>query len=88
MGRFQRKSAQGAIISLFECNLKTFSNAILLEKAFDIANACDRTVYDSIYVALAEQSRCELVTADERLVNALATRFPVKWLGAIPPIMP
>jgi predicted nucleic acid-binding protein len=29
------------------------------------------------------QSKSELITADERLANALAARFPVKWLGAL-----
>jgi predicted nucleic acid-binding protein len=43
----------------------------------------ERTVYDSIYVALAVQSGRELVTADEKLANALAAYFPVKWLGAM-----
>jgi predicted nucleic acid-binding protein len=83
LGRFERTSARQAIVSLLKCNLRTFSNAILMEKAFDIATAFDRTVYDSIYLALAEQSHCELVTADEHLVNALAARYPIKWLGAI-----
>jgi hypothetical protein len=31
---------------------------------------------------LAVQSKADLVTADERLANALAAHFPVKWLGA------
>jgi predicted nucleic acid-binding protein len=54
----------------------------LLPEAFAIATAFDRTVYDSIYVALAITSKSRLVTADERLANALASRLPVKWLGA------
>jgi predicted nucleic acid-binding protein len=28
-------------------------------------------------------SGAPLVTADERLANALAARFPVRWLGAL-----
>ena len=43
----------------------------------------ERTVYDSIYVALAVQSGRELITADEKLANALAAYFPVKWIGAM-----
>ena len=44
------------------------------------------TVYDALYVALALQQGCRLVTADERLVNSLRASFdgsPV-WLGDLP----
>ncbi len=34
-----------------------------------------------LYVALAVQSETQLITADERLVNAMSSRLPVKWLG-------
>jgi len=53
----------------------------LLVQALQIAVVCDRTFYDSLYVALAVATKTELVTADERLVNALGSRFPVRWLG-------
>jgi predicted nucleic acid-binding protein len=36
-----------------------------------------------LYIALAVQSGTDLVTADERLANAVAARLPVKWLGGI-----
>ena len=40
------------------------------------------SAYDATYVALAQSLACDLVTADERLVNKLAPtlRF-VRWLG-------
>jgi predicted nucleic acid-binding protein len=56
----------------------------LLEQALQIAMACDRSFYDSLYVAVAVSAKAELITADERLVNALGSRFPVRWLGALP----
>ena len=46
-------------------------SAPLLEAALDIALRIGRTVYDSLYMALAVQLDCRLVTADEKLYNAL-----------------
>jgi predicted nucleic acid-binding protein len=83
LGRFDQTSAQSAFIYLENCDLPTYSSAVLLHKAFEIAITYNRSVYDSLYVALAVQSRAPLVTADERLANSLAARFPIKWLGAI-----
>ncbi len=63
--------------------LPTVSSVLILSQAMDIAVRYGRSVYDSLYVALAVQSDCELVTADEKLANALAAYLPVKWLGAV-----
>jgi predicted nucleic acid-binding protein len=54
-----------------------------MDQALAIAMTHGRTVYDSLYLALAVDSGADLVTADEKLVSALAKQFPVKWLGAI-----
>ncbi len=43
----------------------------LWEAALEIAVRIGRTVYDSLYVALAVQMDSRLVTADEKLYNAL-----------------
>jgi predicted nucleic acid-binding protein len=53
----------------------------LLNQALQIAVDCDRSFYASLYIALALSTKTELITADERLVNALGSRFPVRWLG-------
>jgi predicted nucleic acid-binding protein len=42
-----------------------------------------QSVYDSLYVVLAVEAAAQLVTADEKLANALAAHLPVTWLGAI-----
>ncbi|MHB1425772.1 MAG: type II toxin-antitoxin system VapC family toxin [Gemmataceae bacterium] len=44
----------------------------LVLSAFDLANRSGRTVYDCLYLALAIQLGGQMVTADEKLVNALA----------------
>jgi predicted nucleic acid-binding protein len=81
--RCSKATAELALASLQERKLPTVSSADLLELAFRIATAFDRTLYDSLYVALAVHSKTQLVTADERLANSLAAHLPVKWLGAI-----
>ena len=82
-GRCSRSEAERSVLALQESQLLTFPSQPLLHQAFQIACDWGRTVYDSLYVALAAESRNEFVTADEKLVNALAGRFPIKWLGTI-----
>jgi len=82
-GRMSGDAAEEALRSLSRLDLKTFPSAPLVVYAFAIADSCQCTVYDSTCVALAVIQDQPLVTADERLANALAARFPVRWLGAI-----
>ena len=83
LGRCSNAVAESGLASLLERDMPTVSSSVLLESAFRIATTFDRTVYDSLYVALAVQSKAQLITADERLANSLAAHFPVKWLGAV-----
>ncbi len=48
----------------------------LLRRATDISSQTRAGLYDCLYVALAEREGCELVTADERLLNSLGRQFP------------
>jgi predicted nucleic acid-binding protein len=83
--RRKRISSADAEISLrrfTELGIEMVPTSGLIERSLQIAISCDRSFYDSLYVALALATRTDLVTADERLVNALGSRFPVRWLGA------
>lgn len=56
----------------------------LLAPAFRIARDHGRTVYDSLYLALAASLAGKFLTADERLVNSLrgtTLETGVRWLG-------
>jgi predicted nucleic acid-binding protein len=80
--RWPRATAESASSDMQNRNFCTVSSLKLLPEAMKIAFAHDRSVYDCLYVALAVQQKTELITADEKLANALAAYLPVKWLGA------
>lgn len=82
-GRCARVAAETAIKEMLGRKLPTLPSADFLEEAFAIAATFDRTVYDSLYVAVAMSRRVSLLTADERLANALGGRLPVQWLGSV-----
>jgi predicted nucleic acid-binding protein len=82
-GRWSRALAEKAVSAMLARQFPTVLSAGLLSSAFVIAINFERSVSDSLYVALAVSSKAPLITADERLANALAAHFPVKWLGSI-----
>lgn len=82
-GRWSRSRAEEAIRLVQTRSFPTIPTKKLLEDALQISTSFDRSVYDSLYVALAIVSNATLITADERLANALAAYLPVKWLGTI-----
>lgn len=64
--------------------LHIYSSADLIPHALDIAMKTERTVYECLYVALAVMSKSVMVSADKRLVNALAgspLEKYVTWIG-------
>ena len=81
-GRCDATLADSAIREVIGIGFPAFSSFSLIEAAIQIARAYQRTVYDCIYVALAVETRSEVVTADERLANSLPG-LPVVWLGLL-----
>jgi len=64
-------------------NLAAVSSAKLVDSAFHVATTHGRAIYDCLYVALTEQIGAVMVSADEKLVNALGGRYAIRWLGAL-----
>jgi len=81
--RITPTQAEESLITALSWAFETVSSRQLLERALEIGLRHQRSFYDSIYLALAVSQKIELVTADERLANAVAAHLPVKWLGAI-----
>ena len=80
--RLTQSHAEDSLAQFRDLDLSTVPSEDLMGRALQIATTCNRTFYDSLYVALALHAKADLITADERLANALASRFPVRWLGA------
>jgi predicted nucleic acid-binding protein len=67
----------GLFLALMLQTLPFLFDAVpLLPRAQEIALKYRRSVYDCLYVALAEREQCEFVTADDKLVSSLQTAFP------------
>jgi predicted nucleic acid-binding protein len=82
-GRCTRPTAEMALSALRRHGIPTLPALPLLDSALDKAIVYGRSVYDSIYLALALETGGKLVTADEKSVNAAGVRLPVIWLGAL-----
>lgn len=65
--------------------LRMHDTSVLVTAALEIAMTFDRSVYDSLYVALASLLKRPLITADRRLYNALVKPLPetMLWIGDV-----
>ena len=57
-----------------DTRVRLIPSRLVAKNAFQIANKEKRSVYDSLYIALAVQAHCQLITADERLVAGIKDR--------------
>lgn len=48
----------------------------LFPRALELSQLFRQSVYDCLYVALAEREGCELVTADDKLIKAVQPTLP------------
>ena len=83
-GTLDTKEASDMIEHFLSMPLEIHDSTYLLAPALQIAIATKRTVYDSLYLALAVELDGTVMTADERWVNAMEngpfTRF-IRLLG-------
>lgn len=85
-GRISRSSAELSLAHFLTSNLGTQPDpASVIHRAMGITIDLSIYIMDATYISLAEQLGVEFVTADARLLRALAgRRRDVRWLGDIP----
>jgi predicted nucleic acid-binding protein len=71
-GELQIDEAGAIVDGLLRMPLTVVSSQSLVAPALQLAVATSRTVYDCLYLALAIDRKCKLMTADERFANALS----------------
>lgn len=70
------------VADLFDMLPVLHPSLMLLPRAYELSSKFRIGVYDCLYVALAEQEDCDLVTADDNLVKNLPG-FPVRSLSSL-----
>jgi predicted nucleic acid-binding protein len=73
------------LVQLLRLGVPLHAHLPLLRRAVAISSSARIGVYDCLYVALAEREKCEMVTADDKLIKNLGPQFPfIKSLTSIP----
>jgi len=71
-GEIAHEEAAEIVGAFAKLPLEIRPSSLLLSPAIELAIALDRTVYDSLYLALAVAEDCVLITADARFHSTLA----------------
>ncbi len=78
-GKLDERRAELAIADLGALRLQRVSHLPLLERCWQLRS--NLTIYDALYVALAESLRTGLLTADGKLAAAPGLRCQVELLA-------
>jgi predicted nucleic acid-binding protein len=73
LGELSPSNARDMLLTLRAVPVRTYALFPLLPLALEIAVTIGHSIYDCIYLALADQEDCRVVTADRRLQNAVAS---------------
>jgi predicted nucleic acid-binding protein len=71
-GELTAAQAREMLLTLRAFPIRTHGMFPLLPLALEIAMTIGHSVYDCVYLALADEENCRVVTADRRLQNAVA----------------
>ena len=88
--RIGRDRADEAIADFFALSIPTVGDdatlSAMLQAAYALGQDAGCTLYDALYLVVAQESGRPLMTADERLLRGLGNKLAyVQWLGDYDP---
>ena len=81
---FNKQFFNESISTLFSINLQFVESSNILNIIFTTATDYKLTFYDATYVALAQNIKCDFITADKKLYQKTKKLKFVKLLGQTP----
>lgn len=82
-GRIKPPAAERSLEVVRALDMPTHPTGGLSAQALSLSVQWQLPSYDFFYVLLAQSLGDEMITADERLVRTLGSRFPVRWLDSL-----
>ncbi|HEX6898023.1 MAG TPA: type II toxin-antitoxin system VapC family toxin [Bryobacteraceae bacterium] len=82
-GRCDARVIDTAIAKMLAHEFRSFKTSPLLGAALQIVRAYRQPVYDSIYIALAVETNSEMISSDQKLVNAAHGESPMAGGGSL-----
>ncbi|HEY5314933.1 MAG TPA: type II toxin-antitoxin system VapC family toxin [Pirellulales bacterium] len=81
--KISEDEAHAYFIDLLSTPPRLYPSASLLPRAYEFALQSRASLYDCLYLALAEQSGCSLLTADQRLIQNLQSPSSIVHLSQL-----
>lgn len=82
LGLITEEEEAAVFTDLLALEIPTVGVQTILPRAYSLAKLFDRTVFDALYIALAQETGARFVTADLRLCNAVSSDLGfVQYLG-------
>jgi len=85
-GELTLESAAEKLSEIKQVDFAIFASFDLVSQALATSVQIHQAVYDCVYLTLAVNNRCQMITADERFINALGQNSNIDcvvWLGTV-----
>lgn len=79
---YPQEAAIEALRTLNAIDLEVLNDKEFTDNALSLSLGYNHSVYDCLYLAIANQAKADLITADEKFYNTFKKSFPnIRWIG-------